>query len=223
MKPHIGVLVSANCVIYANRVDLAYMHAVEKAGGTPVLITPIPDSDFTNLVRTLDAIILIGDDRQHMSLNGDRAEDDSAERIAEIEFVTQAIKLSDRPILGICNGAELINQVLGGTLDKKISRKADLTIEGRIRKEVTFSLSSRIAGIYRKPKEVIPAFQRRDIDELGENLVCSARADDGLIEAFELASDRFLLGIHWHPEDDLPRHFPLFQSLVAAAMQQAVC
>ena len=38
------------------------------------------------------------------------------------------------------------------------------------------------------------------IDALGAGLRVSALADDGLIEAVELESRRFVLGVQWHPE-----------------------
>ena len=38
------------------------------------------------------------------------------------------------------------------------------------------------------------------IKELGQGLVASAIAPDGLIEAVEGSTDAFLVGVQWHPE-----------------------
>ncbi len=40
------------------------------------------------------------------------------------------------------------------------------------------------------------------IDRLGEGLVVSARSVDGLVEAVELPTARFVVGVQWHPEEE---------------------
>ena len=50
---------------------------------------------------------------------------------------------------------------------------------------------------------------------LGEGLVESAHAEDGTIEAFEDPSQRFALGVLWHPEEG--EDFRLFEQLVEEA------
>jgi len=40
------------------------------------------------------------------------------------------------------------------------------------------------------------------IDRLGDGLVVTARAGDGLIEAVELPAARFVVGVQWHPEEE---------------------
>jgi putative glutamine amidotransferase len=54
---------------------------------------------------------------------------------------------------------------------------------------------------------------------LGEGLVVTARSDDGIIEALEGTSHRWLLAVQWHPERNevAERCQPLFESLIAAA------
>jgi putative glutamine amidotransferase len=62
------------------------------------------------------------------------------------------------------------------------------------------------------------------VRDLGEGLVVSARAHDGLIEAIELPGEAFVVGVQWHPEvfemtDPHTRH--LFGGFIAASSQYA--
>ena len=55
------------------------------------------------------------------------------------------------------------------------------------------------------------------IDQLGENLIASATAPDGVVEALELKGDRFAVGVQWHPESlEDPAHHRIYQGLVEA-------
>ena len=38
------------------------------------------------------------------------------------------------------------------------------------------------------------------LDRVGGGLAVTARSEDGVIEAVELAGHRFVLGVQWHPE-----------------------
>ena len=40
------------------------------------------------------------------------------------------------------------------------------------------------------------------LEELGEGVVASGHADDGLVEAIELPGRSFAVGVLWHPEED---------------------
>ena len=53
------------------------------------------------------------------------------------------------------------------------------------------------------------------IRDLGRDLVVTARAGDGVIEAVELRSARFVLAVQWHPEEAMDQR--PFDALVEAA------
>jgi putative glutamine amidotransferase len=51
------------------------------------------------------------------------------------------------------------------------------------------------------PEETsVPTYHHQAVDRLGEGLVPSAHAADGTVEAVELPSARWVLGVQWHPE-----------------------
>ena len=55
------------------------------------------------------------------------------------------------------------------------------------------------------------------INELGHGLVPTARTDDGVVEAVELPSARFVLAVQWHPEEGWDQR--PFDALVQAARE----
>jgi putative glutamine amidotransferase len=62
------------------------------------------------------------------------------------------------------------------------------------------------------------------VDRVGQGLVVSGTAPDGTVEALELTSAGWVVGVQWHPEDtaaDDPANHGLFTSLVARACARA--
>jgi putative glutamine amidotransferase len=112
------------------------------------------------------------------------------------------------PLLGICRGLQLINVRLNGSLisdiesirrtnHKKISDEED-----RVH-SVNVSENSLLHEIVKKTKGNINSSHHQGIDRLGEGLIVTAKADDGIIESVEWedkSNKQFLLGIQWHPE-----------------------
>ena len=124
---------------------------------------------------------------------------------------------SSLPVLGICRGMQLINVRLNGSLINDIEsvrgtnhRKISDT-EDRIH-PVTVIENSLLHEIVKEIKGTISSSHHQAIDRPGEDLIVTAKADDGIIEAVERAdktNKQFLLGIQWHPErmEDLTNHF----------------
>jgi len=44
------------------------------------------------------------------------------------------------------------------------------------------------------------SFHHQAIDELGKGLIISGRTGDDIIEAIEMPSHSFVIGVQWHPE-----------------------
>ena len=60
------------------------------------------------------------------------------------------------------------------------------------------------------------SYHHQGIDRLGDGLVATAHTDDGLVQAFESTGDGYLVGVQWHPEQDLED-----RRLFAGLVQQA--
>jgi putative glutamine amidotransferase len=66
----------------------------------------------------------------------------------------------------------------------------------------------------------VNSMHHQGIRQLGERLVASAVAPDGLVEGIESGDGSYLLAVQWHPEvlvDGCPKTKRLFESFIEAA------
>jgi putative glutamine amidotransferase len=61
------------------------------------------------------------------------------------------------------------------------------------------SLAARAAG---EELHTARCHHHQAVDKLGEGLVITGRAQDGMIEAIEMQDGAWVLGVQWHPEAD---------------------
>ncbi|WP_374195703.1 gamma-glutamyl-gamma-aminobutyrate hydrolase family protein, partial [Streptomyces sp. MBT53] len=117
------------------------------------------------------------------------------------------------PLLGICRGMQLLNVAVGGTLVQHIDGHAKTPgVFGRHPvKPVPGTLYATAV-----PEETsVPTFHHQAVDRLGAGLVVSAWAEDGTVEAVELPSADWVLGVQWHPE--MGEDLRVMRALVAAS------
>jgi gamma-glutamyl-gamma-aminobutyrate hydrolase PuuD len=122
------------------------------------------------------------------------------------------------PVLAICRGLQVLNVFLGGTLVQHVPDVVGHTGHqpgpGRFgTTEVRIEPGSRLSKIMDEAATVACSHHQA-VNRLGAGLVATARATDGLVEAVELASEPFVVGVEWHPEED--GDLRLFEALVRA-------
>lgn len=126
----------------------------------------------------------------------------------EIELFWEFM-IQNKPVLGICRGAQLINVALGGTLHQDIesqcpgaARHVDAALYDQNCHEIEFTPDSRLARLYEgvASRRVI-SIHHQAIHKLGNDLVVEARsAGDGIIEAIRMTGNAYAAGFQWHPE-----------------------
>ncbi len=126
------------------------------------------------------------------------------------------------PILGICRGMQLLNVQLGGTLHEDVAGFYVEFPQVRTvlpRKLVQIDPESRLARVIGNAPCNVNALHHQAIRGLGEGLSIVARENNGIAQAIEQRSARFVIGVQWHPEY-IPQHRrqqALFEALVDAA------
>ncbi|HLG76673.1 MAG TPA: gamma-glutamyl-gamma-aminobutyrate hydrolase family protein, partial [Ktedonobacteraceae bacterium] len=138
MRPVIGIPCQADFragsqrPIYGN--NRSYVHAVESAGGLPILIPMLADlRHLEDLLPRLDGILFSGGIDMHPSLYGESKcaqADEPDTRLDEFEVAVANWALQeDIPILGVCRGMQLLNVVLGGSLYQDIATQRPASLE----------------------------------------------------------------------------------------------
>ena len=203
-------------------IPMAYVQAVERAGGRPLLVPPSEEA----IEETLDALDgllfsggsdldpeLYGAD-PHPETDGVRPERDRAE-IALLEAALQR----DMPVLAVCRGSQVFNVARGGDLVQHLpevvgDEKHKHTPGVFADHDVDVKAGTRLGQLL-GDRAPVKSHHHQGYGRLGEGLVESAQAEDGTIEAFEDPSRRFALGVLWHPEEGEDAR--LFEQLVDEA------
>lgn len=132
----------------------------------------------------------------------------------ELKLIRYARK-NGMPILGVCRGEQILNVANGGTLTtdipsyigKQVTHRNDTMAWHRVSLSEG-SLLSKLCGIN---EGMVNSSHHQCVDRLARNLVATAMANDGVVEAFESPDSEkgaFMLGVQWHPER-MPAGSPL--------------
>lgn len=128
-----------------------------------------------------------------------------------------------RPVLAICRGLQVVNVARGGTLIQDLPSESPSDIphqrpkqQNRRDHRVILSAGSRLAGIAGSQRIDVNSRHHQAVDRPAADLVVTATAPDGVIEALETRDDRWVVAVQWHPENlhDDPASKRLFREFV---------
>jgi putative glutamine amidotransferase len=242
MRPVIGIPAQADFragserPFYGN--NRTYVHAVEEAGGLPILIPLFTNlHELEELFPRLDGILLSGGIDLEPSLYGEQKHPmiekcDPRLDAFEVALTTLALQ-KDIPILGICRGMQLLNVLLGGNLYQDIASQCPGTLEHRRRDlprtELTHTVTVEAGSLMEKLLGTrqcwVNSLHHQAIKEPGEGVRISGRSDDGIAELMEVSGHRFVLGIQGHPEEiyeQVPAFARLFRAFVCACAGERI-
>jgi putative glutamine amidotransferase len=215
-----------------------YFLAATMVGAVPWMI-PLLDDDLMTLreiYERLDGLLIPGGVDINPAEYGEAVRPecgnlDPARDRVELQLARWAIE-DGKPILGLCRGHQIINVALGGSMWQDLaSQKPSFDKHDffptagferdHLAHDVDVVAGSRLSQLLESTRVPVNSMHHQGIKTLGRDLVVSATADDGLIEAIEGTTDAFCIGVQWHPEvfemaDPHTRH--LFGGFIRAAM-----
>lgn len=218
MRPLIGIPCHADYLdgsrrpVYCN--NRAYVHAIEYAGGVPILIPILHNfSMFDTLLPRLDGLLLSGGVDIDPAVYGEAPHplsDQPDKELDEIELKLASWALQeDVPTLGVCRGMQVLNVALGGTLYQDINDLCPDSLRHSRRDQsrdylahlVNVLPGSRVEQLLGSGSFMANSLHHQAVYTPGRDVVISGTADDGIPEMLEVRGRRFVLAAQFHPEE----------------------
>src|SRR4029079_5803396 len=197
-RPRIGITMRIEHTTNRFYLGRHYSEAVEAAGGAPVHISLIPNSDYIDsIVEGLDGILLPGSDSDVDPLRyGQQPHPDLGEvQVIKDQtdlLVIDSVERKRIPLFAICFGMQILNVSRGGTLIQDIRSQLPDAIkheQGAPRERPSHSIrlleNTKLAGIAGALDAVVNSHHHQAVESIGADLVATAWTTDGVIEAME--------------------------------------
>jgi putative glutamine amidotransferase len=201
---------------------VTYTRAIERAGGTPVVLAPVPPDSVSSLVAGVQGLVFTGGRDMDPGLYGEQPldETDPPERRRDrFEIILMRAALdAGVPLLAIGRGLHVLTVARGGTLTQHLPGHRPDPVK-YVPHDVLLRADTRLGGMFGGSVSVLAAHHQAPAPgRLGDGVTLSGWSPgDEVTEAVEVDGQRFAIGVHWHPEEgDDPR---LFEALVAAATE----
>ncbi|MCY4159363.1 MAG: gamma-glutamyl-gamma-aminobutyrate hydrolase family protein [Bacteroidetes bacterium] len=223
MNPLIGITTSFEDE--QQRLDYTYVNAVQRAHGLPVLLPIITSASeaeqFCNLIQGL--IVPGGPGIMANSIGGfpTRLNPVSSKRWESDNFILDAAKQQNLPILGICYGMQLLCVRAGGSLVSDVEKQVEGAFahsekRGACNHPIEIVQNTYLAQIWDSNIREVNSRHFQAVHDPGTGYMVSARSSDGSVEAIE-RSDGIHIGVQFHPER-MDAQF-LFRNLIQQALE----
>ena len=203
-KTSSGMLDTNSLVTYFNEL-------INESNGTMIIIPPQRNLELSNLIPSIDGLVITGGGDIDPSLynqENEYARNISQERdTVEMQLLSLAEENNIRT-MAICRGHQLLNIYKGGTLVQDIDSIIDQPLShvevnektSQHIHDIKIKKNTKLYSILKKETLGVNSIHHQCIDKLGNNLIVSAKSDDGVIEGIEIESGWDAIGIQGHPE-----------------------
>ena len=234
-RPVIGI--TGNYGDLTSKLAEGYYKSVVKAGGVPVIIPPVADTDvIINTLEKIDALILSGggdyDPRYANEEPDPKLGEINEERDLPELFITRLAYNRQIPMLGICRGIQTLAMALDGKVKQDITDIATINHSQTEERSVAthpvlLEKDSILSQLYPEVTDHSPlrvnSFHHQAVCDCGKRFRVTAKSEDGIIEAMESTEFKAIMGVQWHPEC-LADGLPVFEWLIReAALFREAC
>lgn len=212
----------------------AYLKAIRAAGAIPLILPlDLKEDDLEEIAETFDGFLFTGGPDIHPFYFGEETQAHCGNvclRRDQMELaLLKLVMKTQKPILGICRGIQLLNVALGGDIYQDIpsqfpqdfplahTQPFDYVMPSHKVTVVPGSLLSRLTGCETLH---VNSMHHQACRRIAPGLIASGHASGGLTEAIEKPDYPFFLGVQWHPEylwDQDPAMKQIFEAFVKAA------
>jgi putative glutamine amidotransferase len=235
MKPIIGITSSVG-KNESTTVAAAYVNAVVKSGGTPIVLPNLTnEEDVERLANLIDGLLVTGggdidptlfNEEPHLGLGEITPDRDTFEMA-----IIPKMLVANKPILGICRGIQILAIATGGDMYQDVySQIPDRTLLQHQQQAprsyashfVTVTDQSLLQKIVGATKFKVNSFHHQTVRNPGKGFLVTAVSSDGLVEAIESTEHRFAVGVQWHPECLLEKDDTISQKIFGAFVKAAI-
>lgn len=215
-KPIIGILPLFDSEKDSIWMLPGYQKGLEKAGAQVLIFPYTNDLDEILTVSALcDGYLFTGGQDVDPNLYNEKKQPFCGEISPVLDTLTKIVfedaKFSDKAVLGICRGCQILNVLFGGTLyqdlNTQYSSENGAHIEHHQNKpydstshKVTLNQDSYLHKLLKKDVLDVNSIHHQGIKDLGMGLSVNAVSEDGIVEAIKANDYNFMLGVQWHPE-----------------------
>jgi len=206
-----------------------YASVVVKAGGIPVIL-PHEPSLIDEYLSLIDGLIITGGNFDlDPAMYGENQSHKSVKlkpKRTDFEMSITKIALEhDIPLLGICGGQQLLNVALGGTLIQHIPDEINNALEHEQQNPrnepghmVSIKEGTLLKDIVNVTSMNVNSAHHQAVKTVSDLTIINAQTADGLIEGIEVPTQKFCLGVQWHPEFEIdPGDIRIFVAFINAA------
>ena len=199
---------NTNRILYDNE---SYYELIRLAGGLGSVVHAVNKEDAFEIAERFDGLLLTGGEDVNPSLYNEK--NTTSEVIQEDielsdQFLYEAFKEKNKPILGICRGIQIINVLEGGTLIQDIQTYDSSKLNHQQYKlnpplglhdyahSCNFVEGSILYSIFGK-SHLINSYHHQALGKVANGFKVTAISEDGIIEGMEKEK---VLAVQWHPE-----------------------